>query len=166
MSTKTLKPQERDVLETIAQLVNEEVNVSYRELASNSRDRTVSDARKLYCFFSCEQIYLPISQEKIGAFINRDHASVIHNRNQAINLQDDKFFSIAFNSLKQKITTKIAFDLNTKDVDSALDLIKGQIDLIKDWIKINQSSRYKASALKRLVSLEWDEKKLLQLKSK
>lgn len=75
------------------------------DILSRSRRRPVSDARKIFCYLSYEKMDGRKSLHDIGAFIGKDHSTVIHNRDEAKNLiTNDKKFAAQYQSVLQHCT--------------------------------------------------------------
>ena len=71
--TETISKTDR--LESILKVVCDKLNVTVAEAKGTIRDAEIVRARQIYCYMAKETGY---TFKKIGAIINRDHATVIY----------------------------------------------------------------------------------------
>ena len=64
-----------DKLESLLSVVCDKLNVTIQEAKGTIRDAEIVRARQIYCYLAKEMGY---TFKKIGAIINRDHATVIY----------------------------------------------------------------------------------------
>lgn len=64
-----------DRLESLLSVICETLEVTVQEAKGNIRDAEIVRARQIYCYMAKEMGY---TFKKIGAIINRDHATVIY----------------------------------------------------------------------------------------
>lgn len=73
-------------LESLLTLVCSKLGVTMEDAKGSIRDAEIVRARQIYCYLAKEMGY---TYKKIGAIINRDHATVIHGCKVVSNRQFD-----------------------------------------------------------------------------
>ena len=81
---KTL--EQRAELEMILNLVSQSTGVSVEELKSRKRNKTIVFARRIYLYFARESTQF--SYASISSYLNRDHATAIHQIREHHNAMD------------------------------------------------------------------------------
>jgi chromosomal replication initiation ATPase DnaA len=106
-----MQKNKKDYLLNVLRVVSEQTLIPEIEIVSAKRNRPISDARKIFC----HAVYknrnsLLLSLEEIGSFLNRDHSTVITNKNQADNV---KMTDHRFRSMLSEVHSR----LNDKEVN-------------------------------------------------
>jgi chromosomal replication initiation ATPase DnaA len=84
----------------LALKVHKVTGITVEDLKGKSRKVEICDARKLWCHFMLEYIKVRASLVTIGRWINKDHATVLHNNKVAKNLiETDRFFASKYRAL-------------------------------------------------------------------
>lgn len=93
----------QQVMSVLASRIHKVVGVTPEELRGDSRKVEICDARKLFCHLLLNQIKVRASLTVIGRFLNKNHASVLHNNKVAKNLlQTDKHFTAKYRALYEE----------------------------------------------------------------
>jgi chromosomal replication initiation ATPase DnaA len=86
----------------ILQVVSETMGVTIDQIKGGRRLREYVEARHLFCYFCREETILPL--KKIGAMINRNHATVIHSHSTIKGwLTFDKYWREVVETIKSKL---------------------------------------------------------------
>jgi len=92
-----LKEQEsQEELVKILRVICEINDVDIVDVKGKSRNKELVTARREYCYFTCN--VSKKSMEKIGAKINKDHATVLHHKNKM-----EGWLNIPGYNLKEKL---------------------------------------------------------------
>jgi chromosomal replication initiator protein len=94
---------ERTLSQKIIDLVSRYCDISKHDLKSLLKTRETAEARQLALYFI--KAYNPgMTLERIGKFLNRDHATVLNSEKVVLNLIDsNKYFKSKFEFLKREI---------------------------------------------------------------
>jgi len=75
-------------LDRIFTCVCDNLHLEPEYVLSRTREKAAADARKLFAYIAFNN--LPISNQKLGEYINRDHCTVLHYKSRAQNHIDNE----------------------------------------------------------------------------
>ena len=102
----------------LIKIICDTCEVKWHEVQGESRKSHIIIARQLYCYFATQ--IQKKSLVTVGGMINRDHTTVIHNRDKIITMKanGDELYMIAFNEIERRIDELIVGDL--KEIPAAV----------------------------------------------
>jgi len=99
-------------LEYVLEFVCQEMAVNRAELSAGSRIRPIVLARRMYVYMARKFGEKELSFSVVGKFINKDHASCLHARNQLINeMSVDKKYRAEVLELETKFQEKMSIEI-------------------------------------------------------
>lgn len=73
-----MKPRKLEILEAVCKLVADACHTTVEDMKSESRKRHHADARRIFWAIMVRRPDVYFTLDELGAFLGRDHASVIH----------------------------------------------------------------------------------------
>jgi chromosomal replication initiation ATPase DnaA len=99
-------------LEYVLEFVCQEMDVDRAELCSGNRVRSMVYARRMYVYMARKFGEKHLSFSVVGKFINKDHASCLHARNQLLNeMSVDKKYRAEVLELESKFQEKMSEEI-------------------------------------------------------
>jgi hypothetical protein len=155
-----MNPLKESIITEILKVVSSVTGISIEDIKSKTRTRKIVSARQMYCAYMEGQTAVVYSLQEIGASVNIDHTSVLHNKKVVLNYCDtEPDFKKMYEAVCEEINISPTINelismwiatpnnLNIEELGSAIELIEGKVRMLQDWLSKNPINSYRTKVL-------------------